>query len=1315
MILNKTIINALQNRLKTGNRRGVHLNAVPGNSRYKLDLSLLNKIEENLSERFVLDLLTTSKLKFELQIGGQSLLEKDVSLDKKQDLIHNQIITKLENLIYQNESIISEKGINALGFGYPILVRKDMSDGKLTLAPLLIWSINIKATKSLNTFIISREEDAPIYVNEVLLHHLKQDSGVSLNTISEEMLDDGLIDKTELLNICEDILSKLNINQNLEELNNNFAAIEPIESKNKYEDLFSTRGQGKILKAGIFSLFEVQKQNIINDYDHFISEVTDSEDADFEDNLGELITDAPFQTFTTVQTDPSQQFVLECLKEKNKIIIQGPPGTGKSQTLTAILVNALENKKKTIVVCEKQTALEVLLQALIHLKLDDYAVLIKDVSTDRRLVVNKFRDVVDDPNFKTPLINKRFDEFDQQIQKLNDLKIKINSTHLKLLEELIPEINWMQIISQLSFYEKTKEKIEISDLAFTFTKEENQAFKALTEKAEQIYIAFKSYEEQPFISSKHTHLSFFEFKNKFIQAINDYQNLWQNLNLLIDDYKTTYFSIRENIFKEELNKINAIQREILLTSNLLDANHEVFQTQKVNGFFYKIMAWFSKSKQTNILKNKKLVNLYEELTKLSFSENLSPLQLTSNLYENIKLSQDYQVQVEEAKQNFSSLLEKDFKALDLLSFNDKMFNNSVLEKIKAEFILIKSRLIQDELLHISTDLSTSHQIRKFANYLIEKHLDYSQNPDQPLHLEFQWLQLTKDLSVNEKIIIERLKPINNWESSFFSAYFHILLNHNLSADLDINAIDYTRFDEEKEAFSSLQIEHIQQFWSKKRQEVVKTFEQNVRDLSVNNLYNKRSSNNFKRTTLRQIIDKDIDLFTSFFPIIFTTPDACSNMFEGKNNYFDFVIFDEASQLRIEETLPAMTKAKNIIIAGDEHQMPPSNYFSKVFDGDAEDEDELDEELLTQRDAILSLESLLEFAQEQQYEKNHLDFHYRSKHPLLIEFSNQAFYGGRLRPLPAQKDVNPIKFYQVNGEFEEHINQAEAQKVIDILMSIEPNEKGVYPSVGVATFNITQRNYIKRLIATKRSQPDQNSFNEKVNALESQGLFIKNLENIQGDERDIMILSTTYGKKKTGRFLQSFGPINHTKGYKLLNVIITRAKTFIHVVTSIPDEQINNYKEHLAQEGENNRKAIFYAYLYYCKAISENNEMNKNELLKTVKLYAKQGLDINDSEEENFTFAVYETLKSTIDVSIEVNHNFGGYNIDLLLKNDNNFLAIECLSKKRMTNDLAYLEDIHRANIIKSYNYSYIRVWAQDWWQDKEGVIKSIKSLLFVKT
>jgi len=493
--------------------------------------------------------------------------------------------------------------------------------------------------------------------------------------------------------------------------------------------------------------------------------------------------------------------------------------------------------------------------------------------------------------------------------------------------------------------------------------------------------------------------------------------------------------------------------------------------------------------------------------------------------------------------------------------------------------------------------------------------------------------------------------------------------------------------------------------------MAKKFEQNANDLSLTNLYNKRSSNQFKRTSLRQIIDKDIDLFTSFFPIIFTTPDACSNMFEGQKNYFDFVIFDEASQLRIEETLPALTKAKNIIIAGDEHQMPPANYFSKVFDGDADDEEEMEEDLLTQRDAILSIESLLEFGLEQNFEKNHLDFHYRSKHPLLIEFSNQAFYGGRLRPLPSLSLENPIKYYAIDGEFEEHINKEEAQKVLEILMTINPNDKNEYPSVGIATFNITQRNYIKRLIANKRSQPNETAFDQKISALEAQGFFIKNLENIQGDERDIMILSTTYGKKKSGKFLQSFGPINHTKGYKLLNVIITRAKTFIHVVSSIPKEQINNYKDHLAEEGENNRKAVLYAYLYYCQAISENNSENLKEVLTTLKQFAKQSTSNEDQKHDLFTLTVFETLKNVIPANFEINYAFGGYTIDILASNGSKNVAIECLSKPKMNNDLAYLEDIHKENIISNYKQHYFRLWAQDWWLDQAGVVQKLKGLL----
>ena len=215
-----------------------------------------------------------------------------------------------------------------------------------------------------------------------------------------------------------------------------------------------------------------------------------------------------------------------------------------------------------------------------------------------------------------------------------------------------------------------------------------------------------------------------------------------------------------------------------------------------------------------------------------------------------------------------------------------------------------------------------------------------------------------------------------------------------------------------------------------------------------------------------------------------------------------------------------------------------------------------------------------------------------------KYFEEKYKGGELKSglQFLASNQKPIEFYQVNGTFHVHINEEEAEKVLEILEQIEPNALGKYPSVGIATFNITQRNFIKRKIAYKQSLEGNNPFREKMIHLEAAGFFIKNLENIQGDERDIIIISTTYGPKKDGKFTQSFGPINHTKGYKLLNVIITRAKEKIYVCNSVPVAMYSNYKAALEQEGSNNRRAVFYAYLSYCKAVSEENETLRKEIL-----------------------------------------------------------------------------------------------------------------------
>ena len=195
MELTEKLLFELQRRLKIGNRRGVHLNAIPANSRYKFDLNRLSYIDKNLPDNFINALLTELPLKFRISWKDNV---PDLNTLFEEDQTQLVRITKsFENLINQTEAIESEKGINTFGFGFPILVRRDQSDNKLTVAPILIWSLRIKRTKEFNTWEINRNEDDPIYLNEVLINHLQSDSNIEIEQIPNEMLDDGIISKDE--------------------------------------------------------------------------------------------------------------------------------------------------------------------------------------------------------------------------------------------------------------------------------------------------------------------------------------------------------------------------------------------------------------------------------------------------------------------------------------------------------------------------------------------------------------------------------------------------------------------------------------------------------------------------------------------------------------------------------------------------------------------------------------------------------------------------------------------------------------------------------------------------------------------------------------------------------------------------------------------------------------------------------------------------------------------------------------------------------------------------------------------------------------
>ena len=1295
--MNQEIFTALQNKLKVGNRRGVHLNAIPAASRYKFDIARLSAIFKSLPERFILDLLTLRNLNFSFSIHDTESTDIDrrstSSESRNNSFERNPALEKLvdsiENLMFQSEVITSEKGVNTLGFGFPILLRRDMGDGQLTAAPILIWSVKIKPATQMNTWVISRNEDDPIYLNEVLTNHLQNDSGVSLKPIPDEMLEDGKIDKPELHSLCSDILNQLKVTQNLDFLLNNYTEILPLKTKAAYEELLPNKGDAFIEKSGILSLFEVQKQNIINDYESLKKEFVPLE----------ATANEQFQSLSAIETDPSQQSILESLKNQQKILIQGPPGTGKSQTLTAILINALENKQKTLVVCEKQTALEVLYNALQNKGLGKYCTMIKDAIADRRLIVDAVRNHIDNAEFKkeTPAFPENL--LAEQVQAMRKITTDINAIHHKLNQPLLNQLSWTDVMAELMHYETDREELDLSAFSFQFTDEEFASLAPLWQQGEALYQRYVPYAQNHLFNPKKlTATNLFNTQQQVAEAFKQYAQQWEAIQQQIAVYKAYYLHKRKEEFIQQLDTLAQYRNEYELITATLPPTSPVYQPEVTKGFFYKLSALFSAEKKQVLKTQKRLQELCTAIKALSLHRNFLSIAISDNLLLNKTIIAEYTPAIAQAQTDFDSKANADFAALDLLNYYDRSFVNADLDKLISEVKSLKNRIEADSWLDTLNFGNTFAEFETFIARSLATYNSYQADPAQPLVAQYEWFAFFQSLNDFQERIVLSLTKVTHWEASFLHAYYTLLLQRNADDTLNFNERDYADFKKKVHYFASTQKDFIEGYWNTQQRKAVKTFEETNKELTVANLYNKRKSEKHNRLTLRQIAMKDTDLFTSFFPIILTTPDACCNLFEGKNFYFDNVVFDEASQLKLEDNLPAMLKGKTIIIAGDEHQMPPSNYFSKVFDGSAEDEDDNEEEdkVLTYKNAMLNIESLLDYALEYQFSKNHLDFHYRSKHPYLIDFSNHAFYNARLRPLPSTESRTPIHFTQVNGTFDEHINREEAAEVLRILSQIEPRPDGSYPSVGIATFNITQRNYIRKQILQKQNDPTQTAFREKINALEQAGLFIKNLENIQGDERDIIILSVTYGKKKGGKFVQSFGPLNFSKGYKLLNVIITRAKEQIYVCNSIPEELLATYKEALAQEGANNRRAVLYAYLAYARAVSDGNDGLRREILSELDLYGHKHNDVAQQSKSAFKEQTYRQLKEKYpDQRITMDYEFGGYTIDILLEpKEGKPVAVECLSKPLYNNDLAYLEDLHKEKILLNAGFDYKRKWAK---------------------
>lgn len=456
---------------------------------------------------------------------------------------------------------------------------------------------------------------------------------------------------------------------------------------------------------------------------------------------------------------------------------------------------------------------------------------------------------------------------------------------------------------------------------------------------------------------------------------------------------------------------------------------------------------------------------------------------------------------------------------------------------------------------------------------------------------------------------------------------------------------------------------------------------------------KRVIDSKRRWSIKKFTDKFSYEMLRGIRIWLLTPEVVSEIMPLVNGLFDLVIFDEASQMYVEKAIPAIMRAKSVIIAGDSKQLRPSNLGVARFDIDEDDSEEEGDNI-----AALEEESLLDVARFK-YPPVMLDFHYRSKYEELIAFSNYAFYGGKLNvaPNPIKPDRPPIEVINVEGGcWTDRRNEQEAKRVVELIKNILTTRKN-RETLGVITFNSQQRDYIMDLI-DETAKTDKEFYKavtkemERKDNGEDTGLFIKNIENVQGDERDIIIFSIGYAKNARGKLVKQFGWLNQRGGENRLNVAISRAKLKVMIVKSISAAEFD------VGECKNNGPLYLRKYLQYAEAVSEGD----TELAKRVLLSFVSDTRRAKSAESGLP-RIAKQLRHELErrgYEVDENVGIGNYNIDMAIaKNGVYKLGIEFDSSVYDTSRNTRERDYHRWNYFKLRGWNMYRVWSSAWWEN----------------
>jgi very-short-patch-repair endonuclease len=445
-------------------------------------------------------------------------------------------------------------------------------------------------------------------------------------------------------------------------------------------------------------------------------------------------------------------------------------------------------------------------------------------------------------------------------------------------------------------------------------------------------------------------------------------------------------------------------------------------------------------------------------------------------------------------------------------------------------------------------------------------------------------------------------------------------------------------------------------------------------------------------SIREMIGAMPESFGRLVPCLLMSPLSIAQYLPTEQTLFDVVVFDEASQITTWDAIGAIARAKQTIIVGDPKQLPPTNFFGRTDDD--EDDEDLD-------DFEKDLESILDEAQASGLPTLQLNWHYRSRHESLIAFSNWNYYGNNLVTFPSAEtaDRGVSLCYHSNALFDRgksRTNRDEAEAIVADAVArmkqclLKPEEDRL--TYGVVTFNIQQQTLIQDLF--DQAQRDHLELEWFFSDDRIEPTAVKNLENVQGDERDVMFFSITFGFDAAGKFPINFGALNRDGGERRLNVAVTRARHALVIYSSFRAEQLR--AERSQARGVHDLKS----FLEYAEK-------------GPVAIFARSEGSVGGFDSP-FEEAVADAL-SSLGWQVETQIGVSGFRIDLGILHPDKpgaYLAgVECDGATYHRSTAARDRDKTRQQVLENLGWNVLRVWSADWWYDPQSAIDRVHSAL----